>query len=635
MIKIPNYIECLAKVISFLGIDFDEKVKKTNDFRMGERNEFNTQKIHYAKYTLKILDLLAGKDEEKRYFIETYLDISENIARELTSKNYYTLATNKMVMSGLLVFYYIPHIASLIAFHDKEFGIPACLIEHDFMLPHFDENKKIVCPMKKLKVYLRTIKNEIPTKFNDDSNPLKEEYIEILGEYSVPRYKKYDEIIGFLRKISTFQERINEISLIIRIAIVSGHIYHELLCIFDRDENYVISLIDFFRKFLITSERLFKGNNEIQSDFEGQVEIYLEYYNNLILYSIATRKNLWLSIKENKKNLRINDFEHIKENNERIIFKSFESFLNTTKDNNEDSVLKIGIENLIRFPKEFIEVYDNNQMSDFKYLLDELDDVFTNYNILEENQIEILLKKFINHKYYDNYVHEFLYYESLNYLGQYELDNALTKIKMSAERCENITAGETKIKIAEKFIILKLLNNPKETSITSHLNPAIKIMIDAKKQGLSITPILDSEINISEEEIHKRIYLLTVLEIMNKFNAEGYARYENVECIKYNPFEKFENFVGDFYDFYENDIKTYESEKIKVRKIIKKLTAQKMPYHNNLVTLCQYKAIDVFNPINFKMIRVFLDFSKIESKNIYRLNEDKRMREIIYEVVST
>ena len=216
------------------------------------------------------MDLLAGKDEEKRIFIETCLDISENIARELTSKNYYTLATNKRVMSGLLVFYYIPHIAYLIASHNQKFGLPACLIQFNFMLPYVDEKNRIVCPMRRLKPYLKAIKYEIPTDFNDESNPLKEEYIESLSEYLVPRYKKHNEIISFLENIPTFKEKIGEISLVIRTAIVSGHIYHELLSIFDRDEMYVISLlIDFFRKFLATSESLFISDNEIQSDFDG------------------------------------------------------------------------------------------------------------------------------------------------------------------------------------------------------------------------------------------------------------------------------------------------------------------------------------------------------------------------------
>jgi hypothetical protein len=639
MSKIPTYIECFAKFVSFLGMDYDENVGRTNDFKIKERQKFNTQKKHYPEYVEKIKKLLAGEDEEKQLFVETCLDISENIARELTSKNYYTYATNKRIMSGLLVFYYIPHIASLMALYKKKFNIPACLIEHDFMLPYFDEKEKIISTTIRLKLYLRGIRKEIiriNERYDNSDNPLSEEYIE--GFKTVPSDMKYDEIIKFIKTIPELNERIDEISFVIKTAIISGRIYQKLLAEFDGDEIYVISLMDYFRKFLIASERLFKENSEIQSNFDGDVELYVHHYSNLFLYSIATRKRIGLAIEKDNSLFGYEEIEDEIGDCREKIFENFEDFISMTVSCNKDDVLKIDMKNLLtlglHIPQEEKSNFYTERASllEFIDLLDEIDDMFMDSEFLHETTIEQLLHKIENHPLHKSYEHEFLYYSALNYLAKNEFDSAYTKIEDAAKQCEKVTAGQTQLKIAEKFIILKLLTNPNETSFfASHLNPAIKIMIDAEKQSMSIIPILDSEIGIGEEKIHEKIYLDYVLNIMARFNSEGYARYKNVECIKYNPFEKLEKFVGDFYDSYENDTKTYESDKIKIRTIIKKLT----PYHNNLVTLYQYKAIDVFEPINFATIGFScLDF-KIDNKNIFKLWEDKKTLNLIFEAVST
>jgi len=96
MIKIPSYLECFARFVSFLGLDYSEEEKTTDKFRTAELRDFNEQGDRYTnRYFPKILNLFAGEDKEKRAAIKACLIMSESIARFLTSKNYYTISSNK------------------------------------------------------------------------------------------------------------------------------------------------------------------------------------------------------------------------------------------------------------------------------------------------------------------------------------------------------------------------------------------------------------------------------------------------------------------------------------------------------------------------------------------------------------
>jgi hypothetical protein len=628
MIKIPNYIECLAKVVSFLGLGYSDEKEKTEKFRMKYDEIFVNQGDTYTEnYVPKILDLFAGEDKEKRELIKLFLIMSESLVRDLTRKNYYTVASQKRAMWGLLVFYYIPHIASLISIYKKEFGIPDGLIANDFMLPFVDNKGKIVSPTLRLIRYLTPIERGIDgIKYHDASDKLNS-YIKNLGKKPVPSYIKHQEIIEQLSAIPTQADKISEISLVFRAAIVSAHIYRELRELFD--ESYAISLIDYFKHCLKTSDRLFNSSDSIQNNFEYFFEPYVNYYNHEFLYTIKTQKT-GLNLKNIDDVLLRDERERLRED----IFSPFNSFLYTTINDTKEDLVAVVVkykflseaDSLDEIPED-ITVLSNENHENILMLLNELDDVLSSpEKTLQQNEVNEFLQEFKNHPFYATYEHEYLYYDGLNDLAKNDFESALKKLEQVSVKCTTITAGETQLKIAEKLIVLTLLANP--NFIFSSLNPSIRLMIDAEpeKELLIILP-LDAGQEISEEEKYRQIYFSKVLNIITVFNTEGYARYEGIQCVKYNPFEKLEKFVG---DSYENDTKTYDSDKIKTSKIIKKLTG-----YNNLVTFYQWKAVDVFEPINFATIGFScLDF-KIDNKNIFKLWEDKKTLNLIYEAVST
>lgn len=194
MIKVPSYLDFFAKLVSYLGIDFDEEkyaknelrksdkknkeIEKsnksdkenkineesedsdedcriTNKFRIKERKEFNSQVELYNKdYLPKIIDLLSGGDKDNKREITHFLNIIESLMRYLIDKNYYTIASNKRAMWGLFIFYYIPQFACMLSLYKNECNIPKHLIDNGFMLPIFESNK-IITPTDRLKKYLK------------------------------------------------------------------------------------------------------------------------------------------------------------------------------------------------------------------------------------------------------------------------------------------------------------------------------------------------------------------------------------------------------------------------------------------------------------------------------------------------
>jgi|GEM_PF-1224787 len=155
MIKIPSYIDFVVKLIGFLGIDYDEEEKKTDKCRIKELRDFNKQADVYNNiYLVKIIDVLSGGNEDTKQGFKYSLNIIESLMRYLINKNYYTLASEKQVLWGLFILYYIPIFACMLSQYKNTNNIPKYLIDNDFMLPIVESNK-IVLPTKRLKRYLK------------------------------------------------------------------------------------------------------------------------------------------------------------------------------------------------------------------------------------------------------------------------------------------------------------------------------------------------------------------------------------------------------------------------------------------------------------------------------------------------
>jgi hypothetical protein len=114
------------------------------------------------------------------------------------------------------------------------------------------------------------------------------------------------------------------------------------------------------------------------------------------------------------------------------------------------------------------------------------------------------------------------------------------------------------------------------------------------------------------------------------FNSEGYAHYEGIECSTYNPFSKIEKFLEDFYELYDADSDNELSE-VKIESILKTLmNARNAKYSikNNLVTLYNAKAKDIFVPVTFMAISLFFFDCKITSENFSRLCNNPQLLDL-------
>ena len=691
MIKIPSYLECFARFVSFLGLDYSEEEKTTDKFRTAELRDFNEQGDRYTNhYFPKILNLFAGEDKEKRAAIKACLIMSESIARFLTSKNYYTIASNKRATWALLIFYYIPHLACLINFYKKEFGIPEYLVESDFMLPYSDAGK-IILPTERLREYLNPIKKNIPT-VKDTENNFLAKYLYKFDKTVVPSYQTQQRIVNQLKNIIKSDTKIIEIGQIFRASIVSGRIYNELFDIFG--EGYALALVEYFKKCLKTSDTLIQDDSRNHDAFKHFLTLYVNYYQIEMLYTAAELNRSFEFVLEASKNNSIG-YEELKDAREDYrdhLFFRLNSFLYTTTSTTLDQLDEIDTVDLtkgiLRFSiLEEAESFDEDH-EHIVSLVTKLEHIFSSpKRILQENEVDQIFHEFGRHKFYSVYEHEYWYYAGLSDLGRNEFAKALEKLDLACKKCMGITAGETQRKVAELLIVLKLLTNNKVSY--SHLNSEIKMMIDSEpEESLTIfsiaidqaeppeqleifEPLKYSELrelckrsllsesndqfelsepqeqpelivlfeqpDQTEKDRNKQIYLTKTLNLIKSFNTEGYCRYEGFDCIQYNPFQKLDTLIGDIYSLY-NSADDFSScpKEVKMRKIIKslmKVKGAKYPIGKNLVTLHQYTAADVFDQNNFMTIALFCGDSKIDSKNILMLIDDRPIFDLISAVI--
>lgn len=669
MIRLPTYNECFEQLVSYLGLDYDEG--GTSAYKMNRIQDFyKLGNIYTNYYYPKILEIFDCKDENsKKYdFITSNLLTFESLVRFTSTKNYYSIASNKKVIWGILHLYYIPFIACAVSSYNKEFKLPNAFILNDFMLINLDRSQN-ESPIAKLKNYLKNIINNL--SINKDSTENDESYkflissVDRLGENNkIPRYQTCQKIVRYLKRYETSEEKILEIYLIFRIGIFLEHIYSKFCNLFG-----VEYAIDLFKYFLICFKTCEKIQNKISydsNDFTNFIYEFNDYY------------NFGSNLDE-----MLNKYE---ENRVEVLC-SFELFVNSTKINNKNDLediikytsgesyhyFKINTmeysQDIDTWDKDNLDIIDLISELEYKLTVDEDHQTTNGQYILNNDEIKLLFTKIENHKFFNYYCHEYLYLSALNDLAKNEFSAALDKLNNVADICKKITAGETLLKTAKLLIVLTFFINPKITysktgkNNYSHLNSYVDMIILSEPEQLNYSVIQEDEfivVNPSKKEcstsakipfnsdnivdenqfkkdVIKQTYLMKIIRILIDFNKTGYCCYENFKCEKYNPFVKLECLICQFYQFYDCYTQEFESEEQKINAIFKQIIKNTKPKYNiqddNLVTLYQYKAIDVFKYNNFVDISFFCVESQLNCENILKLGADQKMLSIIHKVV--
>lgn len=140
---------------------------------------------------------------------------------------------------------------------------------------------------------------------------------------------------------------------------------------------------------------------------------------------------------------------------------------------------------VFRYTSDHITQYTDIEHNKIISFLEELERIFANpENELNEESINNIFKQIKDHKYFENYKHELLYYEGLNYLAKNEFSEAIEKLQIVCKKCTKITAGKTNVRASDLLIVLYLLKGTKTDYI--HLNPEIKNIIDSQPQELTL-----------------------------------------------------------------------------------------------------------------------------------------------------
>lgn len=469
MIKVPSYLDFFAKLVSYLGIDFDEEkyaknelrksdkknkeIEKsnksdkenkineesedsdedcriTNKFRIKERKEFNSQVELYNKdYLPKIIDLLSGGDKDNKREITHFLNIIESLMRYLIDKNYYTIASNKRAMWGLFIFYYIPQFACMLSLYKNECNIPKHLIDNGFMLPIFESNK-IITPTDRLKKYLKENVKKVILKdkysFNNFTDNFLAKSRSIKSSNITPRHKTKFEIINELKENSRDKDSpiIHEIESIFTCAIFTSNIYQELRKYFKND-NYVKSLIEYFRE-------CFDSCNKCYGAIGVDISSIFKEFINIHMFLFAIELN-------HVRKLYLEWIEKLRNKYRGYLFHIFNLYLRGTINSEINVFENINTNNfckgVFRYTSDHITQYTDIEHNKIISFLEELERIFANpENELNEESINNIFKQIKDHKYFENYKHELLYYEGLNYLAKNEFSEAIEKLQIVCKK---------------------------------------------------------------------------------------------------------------------------------------------------------------------------------------------------------
>jgi hypothetical protein len=163
------------------------------------------------------------------------------------------------------------------------------------------------------------------------------------------------------------------------------------------------------------------------------------------------------------------------------------------------------------------------------------------------------------------------------------------------------------------------------------LNPLIKLWIEAQADQCFYQHYSDKPKEKSNQDYFNEIHL-----IMSDFNRRGYARYKDIPRVTYTPYQKLDNFIGDFYALDGTiNVGTAIGQAL-VKPVLEGLMLGSKPKYginSYLVALYEFKAVDAFEPQNFKKAVAFYESSGMYSKNIAKLAQNEQKLKQIYETI--
>ena len=633
----PSFVECLWKYAIFLGFGYkaqlsDEEsnaqngsMRKTEKNRIKVVKSIENQYFQYKAYLGETINLFTDS-EQKKQSIEADFFISEILVRFLTSKNYYTIASEKRAIWALLVFFYIPHIACIFGVYKKQFGLPDALVKHGFMFPYINNDSKIKLPNNRLGNYLSFFEKEIKKTNKVDDGKINT-LIGLLKRSDRNFVLSYDtkcKVCNEIKSVSYFDKYIYDVNILFHAAIVSGNINSELTKLFGQS-----NALELFRYFKVCMEMQDSYLNDEFTDYSSSR--FNEYFTLYMNYH-ETSRECALNMLKNELIYDVN-FEESEKNRDTLLnelFDNFDSFLHSTNVKTKDVLDFINIEG-----KEGIFRNYNSDILDLDHenlinILKDLECIFACGNIvLNETTVTNLLGRFKENSYYSNYEHDYLYYEALNYFARNNFKEAKDKLVSAQKMLGERSANDTSHDVATYLILSKL--QLISGVCLSHLNPLIKFLAEAQEDELFFPSYLER--NEKWQKLHN---IEKIISIIIDFNYFGYAHYVSFECVKYTPFKRLDDFIGDFYKRYDKITHRSQSEKSKIDKILKTLMLginSKYKINSYLVQLFEFKAMEVFEPKNFNVILPFYDLSGMQSQNISRLTKDLQTLELIREIV--
>ena len=655
MIKIPEYIFCFTKFVSFFGLDYeapsdDNKndkmtavhketeegdqnkayIRKTKKNRIKDRRTFDAQTHLHSLYIDKTIELLTEKNElDKQDVVKAYFMMSEDLVRFLTSKNYYTIASDKRASWALLVFFYIPHIACIIGSHQKKFGLPDELIEHDFMFPYRDlKSGTVITPNKRLYDYF----NNFTRSLTQTEQALIPEFLDYLNELkrksTIPSFDKKRQILEEIAEVDLFKLKIPEVDILFYAVIVSGNIYNELKNSFG--EIHALELFDYFKVCMGMQEQHL---NDDFIDYSNRFKTYFSLY--MSFFEMDCIRTLKLLNAANEPDYDLEEVEGSRDKFLTILLNNFDAFLHATNTQTQNQLDEINIDGKKGVFRDYI--YDELDLDheNLISILMELEDIFTSYwkpswGALDEANVLKLLQSLKANKFYENYKQEYLYYDALSDFAKNHFKLARKKLLALDKKISDSSSGDTWHDITVYLIILKLINSDSEVRF-AHLNPLIKTWIEAQSDQSFYRYYLDKPNEKNNQNYFDEIHC-----IMSDFNRKGYARYEGKLCEKYTPYQKLDDFIGDFYAVDEQINAGAKIGETVVKPALEELmlgSKAKYGINSYFVALFEFKAVHIFEPQHFKTAVSFYESSGMQSKNIAKLAQDEQKLNSIYEAI--
>jgi hypothetical protein len=601
-------------------------IRKTKKNRIKDRRTFDAQTHLHSLYIDKTIELLTEKNElDKQDVVKAYFMMSEDLVRFLTSKNYYTIASDKRASWALLVFFYIPHIACIIGSHQKKFGLPDELIEHDFMFPYRDlKSGTVITPNKRFYKYCNYFMRYIDEK--EGSSILKFLYYldELNKKSTIPSFDKKRQILEEIAEVDLFKSKIPEVDILFYAVIVSGNIYNELKDSFG--EIHALELFDYF-KVCVELRKKHLDEDFIGGDaFRDYLSKYMDFYDINNIYALKFL---------NPDNEKDYDLDMVKALRLEDLFEHFENYLYDTNLKTKNILDKINIDGEKGIFRDHI--YDELDLDheNLIIILMELEDIFTSYwkpswGALDEANVLKLLQSLKANKFYENYKQEYLYYDALSDFAKNHFKLARKKLLALDKKISDSSSGDTWHDITVYLIILKLINSDSEVRF-AHLNPLIKTWIEAQSDQSFYRYYLDKPNEKNNQNYFDEIHC-----IMSDFNRKGYARYEGKLCEKYTPYQKLDDFIGDFYALDEQINAGAKIGETVVKPALEELmlgSKAKYGINSYFVALFEFKAVHIFEPQHFKTAVSFYESSGMQSKNIAKLAQDEQKLNSIYEAI--